>query len=731
MSAEYLESESQFTRRSVKGPARPPHVGVMLALTLALLIGAGDARARAVAAARDAGAPAVLSEVVVTAQKYAQNIQTVPEPVVAISATELAAQHITKVDDLGNVVSDLDITTRFDHTPDVVMRGVGAFGIDEGVAFYMNGVQMFDGQTVRMNDIQSIEVLKGPQGALYGGNAIGGAIKFITKLPTDTPEFGSKLEYGAYRTRTVSSFASGPLVPGSLEARISAFYTRTDGYQYDPFLGRNVDAGKEYGGLLTLLHKTAGTTVALYLDVDQLLTGAENQYYRPSSATDYSYQVTDGTQPSFNRTLYSVTLRVGHDLTPTVKLVSISSFFHSGEGGITDVDKGPVPFLTAYQFAGHRVASEELRFLSRGAGHSKWLIGLFAQANDEPNNYTDSESFNGNPADIASYANPGLYSGQYTNPRQAHREYAVFGNEQYSIGAWSVQAGARLDYNWSRMTDSINGITAAQHGTEFMPRFAISYQFTPGLMGYANIARGFEPGDLTEGANASGSPVINTYLPETLWSYELGVKSTLAHHRVLLDGDVFYMNFRNRLYQTNKFELGQFVGLTTNIGNSRNYGVELEMDALLGLGFKLDMSAGMTRAVWGNTPYFDPNLNFQPVNLSGRFATNTPAYTGSVGLSWSHRMTGGVKVGANVHANAIGRSYWDPTNEYYQPAYRLLSAGIYADIGNWTLRAHGSNLLNAPYNTAFISAAEVGAPFNVAGIGPPRTWDVSVSYDFN
>lgn len=729
MSPKRVVSEQRLRWSLLRGSANPL---LLSGLAAAACVSPcpGYAQAQATVPRAGANTTAVLQEVVVTAQKYAQNIQSVPESVDAIDASEMKAQHITQIDDLGNVVSDLDITTRFDHTPDVVMRGVGAFGIDQGVSFYMNGVQLFDGQTVRMDDIQSVEVLKGPQGALYGGAAIGGAIKFITKLPTDTFQYGATLEDGSYATRTASAFGSGPLVPGSLDARISVFHTQTGGYTYDPILGRNVDSGDEYGGLLTLLHKTLRTTIALYLDANQLVTGAENQYYRPSSATDYSYQVADGTKPAFNRTLYSMTLRVEHDLTPSMKLVSISSFFHSGEGGITDTDKGPAPLLTAYQFAGHRVASEELRLQSRGAGPSTWLIGVFAQGNDEPKDYTDSVSFNGDPANVASYSNPALYSSQYTNPQQIHREYAIFGNEQYDLGLWSLQAGARLDYNRSTMTDPLNRISGTQHGTEFMPRFALSYHFTPEMMAYSNIARGFEPGDLTEGANASGGPVINTYLPETLWSYELGVKSTLAHHRVLLDGDMFYMDYRNRLYQTNKFQLGQFVAVTTNIGNSRNYGVELKMDAILGSGLKLDMSAAMTRAIWENVPFFDPDLNYQLVNLSGRFATNTPAYTGSMGLSWSRRLTAAVKVGANVSANVIGRSYWDPTDHYNQPAYRLVSAGAYVDIGNWTVRAHGANLLNTPYNTAFISAAEVGAPFDVAGIGPPRMWTVSVSYEF-
>lgn len=734
MSAKCTVSGNRLRSFPPIGPAKPSLPAALLAIVCMSLPCFGHAQARSSAHRHDDGNTVgrkqiILKEIVVTAQKRAQNIQIVPESVVAIGARELAARHMIRIDDLGNVVSDLNITTRFDHTPDVVMRGVGAFGVSEGVGFYANGVQLFDGETVRMNDIQSIEILKGPQGVLYGGNAIGGAIKFITKLPTDTFQGGATLSYGKYATRTVSSYASGPLVPASLDGRASVFYTRTGGYIYDPVLGTKVNAGKEYGGRLTLEHKTATTTAILYVDADQLLTGEQNTYYRPNSATDYSYNVAAGTKPSFNRTLYSVTLRLEHELTGTVHLTAITSFFHSGEGGVTDVDKGPFPILTGYQIYGHRVASEELRLWNRGSGHSKWLIGLFAQANDLPNNYQDSRSFNGNPRNAASYSNAALYSDIYTNGRQRHREYAVFGNEQYDLGPWSFQAGARIDYNRSTMYDSINGISGTQHGSEFMPRASISYHFTRQVMAYSTIARGFEPGDLTEGTDASGNLVITSYRPETDWSYEAGVKSTIAD-RVRLNGDVFYIDYMNRLWQTNRFEAGRFVNMITNIGNSRNYGAELEMDALLGAGFRLNISAGTTRATWESVPYYDADLNNKLVNLNGRFAPDTPAYTGSLGLAWSHRLSDAVDMGARIDVAAFGRHYWDPTNHYYQPAYSLVNAGVHLRLGNWTLRVHGSNLFNTMYNTAFISAAEVGAPFNVAGIGLPRSWTVSFSYDF-
>jgi iron complex outermembrane receptor protein len=118
-----------------------------------------------------------MQEIIVTARKRSETMQDIPESIEALGAQELANAHVTKLDDLGGLIANLNIVTRADNSPDVVLRGVGSFGVVNGVGFYADDVQLFDGQTVRPDDLERIEVLKGPQGTLYGGSNIGGAIK--------------------------------------------------------------------------------------------------------------------------------------------------------------------------------------------------------------------------------------------------------------------------------------------------------------------------------------------------------------------------------------------------------------------------------------------------------------------------------------------------------------------------------------------------------------------------
>jgi iron complex outermembrane recepter protein len=707
-------------------PVRPCSALLAIAVGASVFMGLPARGESAPPQAEAANAESGLMEITVTARKRIETVQSIPETIEAFGAQEITDAHITKIDDLGTFVSNLNITTRADNTPDVVLRGVGSFGVVSGVGFYANDVQLFDGQAVRTEDIERIEVLKGPQGTLYGGSNIGGAIKYVTKLPTDDFDAGASFEFGNYGTQTYSGFVSGPLVSGLIDARASFFDSHTDGYIYDTILNRTVDGGSERGGRLTFLYKNDDTTVTLYLNSDWNNTGAgANLYYRPDSPTDYSLNVTDGTDPTYLRGLYSATLKVEQGLADHLSLTSISSYFHSYADVTVDIDKGPLPLLTGYQKFKNDIGSEELRLANSSDGAFKWLVGVFAQAND-PSVFTVTRAFNGDPSDDAALADPTLYSDQNTDVTQQHREYAAFGNASYDWANWTFESGLRVDYENSWLADRLYGISDDQRNTEVLPKLSASYHFDKDIMGYTTVSRGFQPGDLVEQFDAAGNPYVAKYKPETTWNYELGLKSTLFD-RVRINAAVFYIDYRDRLFQTVALEASQFVQVTQNIGASHNYGGEFDVSARLTQDLLFTTSFGVTKAIWGNVPYYDLDLN-QPTNLSGRTAPYTPAYQGSVSLDWSHHLTEGLLLGARVDSSFVGQHYWDPTDHFEQPAYQLVNLGIRLEGGKWSVAGHVFNVFDKLYNTEFVSAAEVQAPFNVAGIGRPRLWTVSLSY---
>src|SRR6202051_404413 len=170
-----------------------------------------------------------LMEIIVTARKLGEDIQSIPESITAIDASTITRAHLTTLDDLNSLVTNLNITQRADNTPDVVLRGVGSFGVVQGVGFYVNDVQQFEGQTVRPIDIERIEVLKGPQGTLYGGSNIGGAVKFGTKLRSDELTAEATAEYGDQSAITLEGAIAGPIVADRLLGRLSLFSSSDKG----------------------------------------------------------------------------------------------------------------------------------------------------------------------------------------------------------------------------------------------------------------------------------------------------------------------------------------------------------------------------------------------------------------------------------------------------------------------------------------------------------------------
>src|SRR5260370_42159484 len=172
-----------------------------------------------------------IDEIVVTARKRSENLRDIPASITAISAATIEDAHITQLDDLSALVANLNIDEAHDNTPDVVLRGVGSFGLVAGVGFYVNDVQLFEGQIARPIDIERIEVLKGPQGTLFGGANVGGAIKYVTKDPTSTWENEATVEFGSYRTRNYQAVVSGPL-DDKIGIRASVYYDTHGG---EPF----------------------------------------------------------------------------------------------------------------------------------------------------------------------------------------------------------------------------------------------------------------------------------------------------------------------------------------------------------------------------------------------------------------------------------------------------------------------------------------------------------------
>src|SRR5882757_6225129 len=347
-------------------------------------------------------------EVVVTARKRAENIQDIPASIQAIPESVIKQTHMTQLDDLGSMVSNLNIFEAHDNSPAVVMRGVGSFELVQGVGFYMNDVQLYEGQTVRPIDIARIEILKGPQGTLYGGANIGGAIKYVTKDPTPTWQNEVTGEIGNRKTLNAAAAISGPIAD-KLGMRLSVYDDYHHGYIWDTYHHETVGASQDRGGRLVLLAQPQNTTnIRFSANFESYNSQNENLQYRdserdpptaPYTADFYKYSVDDYFIPSYIRKLFSTTLQVDHQFDNGLTFNSITAQFWSYNRGVTDFTKKPVPIDLLFQNQDHRVLSQEFRLASTAHSNLDWLVGVFVQRHKT--DITNSDlNYNGDPVTL-------------------------------------------------------------------------------------------------------------------------------------------------------------------------------------------------------------------------------------------------------------------------------------------------------------------------------------------
>jgi iron complex outermembrane receptor protein len=690
-----------------------------------------------------------LEEVIVTARKQSENVQEIPESITAIDSRTITEEHLVTLDDFNSLVTNINIVQRADNTPDVVIRGVGTFGVVQGVGFYVNDVQQFDGQSVRPDDIDRIEVLKGPQGTLFGGSNVGGAIKYVTKLPSETPTAEATFEYGAFNERTEDGVVSGPIIPGRLLARLSAFNDQSDGYLFDSIFNRNLPGSEEAGGRLTLEYLQGRTKAVFYYSMDYIDSENMNLYYTPPN--DHTYQPiynggVNGTVPHFRRYLYSPTLEITHDF-GDVLLTSISSYFHSAITSTGNLDKGAfyalfgLPIAIDYpQDFGKSVWSQELRLSSNGGSPFNWLVGAFIQEIGSTGTQIQNVY---QVATIGSPVGETLLQSVDTVYNHKNQDFAIFGNASYDLARWTFEGGLRVGYFNNTMTDT-SGNCLPCYGrvsaTDVLPKGSIDYHFSKDVMGYFTVARGDEEGDLTDNPNDVNVNEVLPFKTEFALSYEVGVKSSLFDHRLTLNVAGFYIDYTNRIFEVGK--IGSSGGIFTynaNVGSSHNYGFEVEFAARPTSELSFTGGVGVTKAEFGPAAILDGYGN--PLNTNGHPGPDTPEYQATLAADWRHRLSDKLVLNARVDSRFVGLSYWSaagcnalspgcPYQGYdaVQRPYQIVGAGVSLDIGrHFSVGAHVSNLFDVRYNTLYSDLSESGAPYNIAGINGPRRWVVSVT----
>ena len=721
-------------------------------MTLKALFFAGAAFAAtpALAQAPQPQAPAASpdnSDIIVTARKRAETLLDVPVAVSAVSGDTLARRNINSVREAAVLTPGLNISSDGAGRAFVSIRGVGVTlvqSVQPGVGLFIDGI--YRPNTAYLNnpllDVERIEVLRGPQGTLYGKNTLGGAINVITRQPGNDFEVRGQASYARPDDSwLVSGSVSGPIVTDKLAVRVGASHRQQEGFINNVVIGGKANAFNTDSVNATIrATPTEDLTIVLngYYD---WVKGTNVPYARVTGPTDYSRDNQFNTRGTTFYRYRGVNARVEAPIEAINSKVTLLTAYdmRDSRSPDSDVDFGPINFARGNGRDRLRTRTVELRLDSQWSDTLSSLFGLF----------NSRETTRARDITTLFPPMPGVTSiVRTTNNATRADTYAAFGTLFWKPNpAWEVALGLRYDHEDRRAEGSIVtvintvvGPLPASGGAvppariksdQVEPRLTVTRHWNRDLMSYASVARGYRGG----GFNAPTAP-LRTYKGDSAWTYEIGTKYASADRRLTLSGDIFYNDYKNYI-GLNSIAPAAGGGLVTvdlNSGNVKSYGAELEfsvkpVDAWTLSGGLTYMHARLTdssqyTAVTGRTLSSD-RLTFQPdwmFNLSSDYVVPI----GDDSLTFNASVNGkGKRLAATLNQ----------TTPTILKSYMLVNGSItYRTAGAIELAVFGTNLFNKRYFDSYIektTLALAGLPASDLGIiGDLRRYGVRASFRF-
>lgn len=668
--------------------------------------------------------PADAEEIVVTAQKREENLQDVPIAITAITGENLIRTGISNVEDLQFFVPGVSVTN--DAMAIINIRGIGtsAFGVatDPSTTVHYDGVYIPRPTTSYqdMFDVERIEVLRGPQGVLFGRNSAGGTLNLISRMPTTELSGTVGLTLGNYDKRNLSGTVSGSILPG-VRGRLTAVRNLRDGIYKDVVSGRRYQNEDNLAGRLTLVFDPLDNLqVVLRADGSRdRETGypATRDFYPPEFALagatipDDRDEIALDTRPKNYVDAGGVSSTVTYEAGP-ITLRSITAYRASDVSQVLDVDATDLFLRNIEFYENSKSFTQEFQLLGSDAGPLRWILGAFYlnEKGEDEIRIIEPTRFIAIPESNTTNA------------------YALFGQGAYALlDRLRLTAGLRYSYEKKDFAyrvffngAQVDGGNPSDSWTAWTPKFGIDFDVTEHVMAYASATRGFKSGGFQLG---DGRP----FLPEYLWSYEAGVKSTFLQRRLRANASAFYYDYTN--LQVVQYING--IATTTNAGKATIKGLELEV-----------LARPMNRLTLNSTvAYLDARYDIYfdaGTSLAGNRLPNAPKW--NVTLGAEYRATLGTSGDLLFRTDLALRDkvFFKPSNDplYAGENVTLLNGRIsFQPNGkDWEIALYGRNLTNERYASYKAVGTDVSGVSNpslpLTVYGEPRQYGMQLRYNF-
>ena len=666
--------------------------------------------------------------VVVTAQKRPEDPQDVPISITVLSRDELEDAQVNSLRDVAANTPNFSTTTGDRAFNFYSVRGLGNSNVlvRDNVSFYIDDVpydnvhQFFPGA---LFDLERVEVLRGPQSTLYGRNSQAGVINIISLPPTEDLKFQVGALYGNYNQRQVQFSLSDSPIPDTLGIRLAGIYSAQDGFTENTFLDNNANDQSNIAGRFNLVWTPSDAwNMALNVTGSRDEDGAS--VYVPIDQDD-PFEVARDENGSLDLSTSTQSLRIAYD-TSALRFTSITAHSFTDYGYIADGDDTIDDLGLSVNQLTQNIWSQEFRLQSpENAERLRWLVGAYYQSR----NFDIQEDVDYTEEGAAVFELPIAGTDSVVSGYD-QTTYAGFAQVDFQpIEPLTLTAGLRYEY-WQDTLDR-EALFTAVDGTEtplglselvplnnsdadgdaWLPRFAVSYRFSPNVLTYGSIARGYRPGTQNYRADDDATLVID---PEESWNYEVGVKTTWLDDRLTLNLSLFYNDLTN--YQV---LLPGPDTLFRDIANAqaRVLGGELELRANPLEGFDIIAGFGYSDARFTN--YTNPFTN---ENFDGNRLLFSPEYTYNLALQY--RSPGGFF--GRIELQGLGTIFFDEANNVEEGPVALVNARIGYEFETVGVYLFAANLLDTEYVTvAFPSGDEV-----LAGYGDRRTFGMQVQARF-
>lgn len=655
-----------------------------------------------------------LNEVVIRSFKQNRDLRVEPLSASAVTGTTIQNRNITGIKEFSSFIPNLfmpDYGSKL--TSPVYIRGIGSKINSPSVGLYVDGIPYFEKSAFDFDfaEIDRIEVLRGPQGTLYGRNTMGGIINIYTKSPLKYQGLNGWISNGnyGYRNYAVSLYRS---VGKKFGYAISGNYNRNDGYFTNLYTDKKADPQKAGSARIRLEWRpTERLSMGLASTFDRSDQGGypyavcDSVTHRPGEVdyNDYSYY-----KRTLSTTGYSLEYRgEGYSLNSNTAFQYLSD--HQG----IDQDFSPSSVYFARQDQKQRMVSEEFNIKSTTDRDYKWLFGAFGFWQGIDNTVTLDYL-------AQKYSTRKLYD----TPTYGVAFYHQSTFDNLLVNGLSLTLGLRYDYEHASTdyigfkettageSTKLDNFVSTLKFSQLTPKVSLQYLFSSSALLYATVSKGYKTG----GFNTSFEREEDrSFRPETSWNYEIGGKHPFLDNRLRAEVALFWIDWRNQqISQTLPSGRGSML---TNAGRSQSRGVELSIEGNPVNGLMVQVNYGFTHATFKE--YEDEK---KKIDYAGHYLPFVPSHTFAVGADYTipnpcphvDRFT----ISANY--TGTGRIYWKEDNRVSQPYYGQLNGKLSVTKGFVTFAIWAKNITNTDYTAFYFESggkglAQRGRPFTIGG----------------